>query len=560
MIQAPPTYPALYQVNTRVWLTERSRTPGPAGHAGRHSGRGPGWHSRHGVRLDLAPQRVAHGRGRAAGVAGEPRSGGRSSRRRCPTSARRTSPAPASPSPATRCTRASAATRRWPGCASAFARAGCGSCSTSSRITPRWITPGSRAHPEYYVPGTEADLARAPQNYTWVKRRQGHRLLAHGRDPYFPGWPDTLQLDYGNPATQEAMSDELVKISGQCDGVRCDMAMLVLPDVFERTWGRRAPPFWPRATRRVRERVPGLLLHGRGLLGPRVDDAAAGVRLRVRQAALRPPARGARAAGARALPGRARLPGPGSPASWRTTTSRAPRRRFRPASTRRRRSSRTCRRACGSSTRDSSRAGGSASRRTSSGRPWSRPTRPSAASTSALLGGAPAADRSGTASGGCSSARRPGTATGPGTASSPLPGRDRTAGALLVAVNYAPNQGQCYVRLPFGTWAGRPVRLRDLTGPAVYDRAGDDLRARGLYLDVPAMGLPRLRAGRRVMTTMRSQARLDRRYPHPRPMARVRARCGRRSCSCSRDAAAATSPRPCSGGNPSRRTRSGRRS
>ena len=53
------------------------------------------------------------------------------------------------------------------------------------------------------------------------------------------------------------MLDELLKISGQCDGVRCDMAMLVLPDVFERTWGRRAPPFWPRATQRVRERVPG---------------------------------------------------------------------------------------------------------------------------------------------------------------------------------------------------------------------------------------------------------------------------------------------------------------
>jgi hypothetical protein len=35
------------------------------------------------------------------------------------------------------------------------------------------------------------------------------------------------------------------------------MAMLVLPDVFERTWGRRAPLFWPKATQRVREHVPG---------------------------------------------------------------------------------------------------------------------------------------------------------------------------------------------------------------------------------------------------------------------------------------------------------------
>jgi hypothetical protein len=113
-------------------------------------------------------------------------------------------------------------------------------------------------HPEYYMAGTEADLARAPQDYTRLKLRGGgERVLALGRDPYFAGWPDTLQLDYSNPATQEAMRGELLRIAGQCDGVRCDMAMLVLPDVFERTWGRRAPLFWPDTTRRVRERTPG---------------------------------------------------------------------------------------------------------------------------------------------------------------------------------------------------------------------------------------------------------------------------------------------------------------
>jgi hypothetical protein len=114
-------------------------------------------------------------------------------------------------------------------------------------------------HPEYFIQGAELDLARAPQNYTWVKRAKGDLLLAHGRDPYFPGWPDTLQLNYANPAAQEAMIGELLKIAGQCDGVRCDMAMLVLPEVFERTWGQRAPPFWPAAIQRVRERVPGFL-------------------------------------------------------------------------------------------------------------------------------------------------------------------------------------------------------------------------------------------------------------------------------------------------------------
>ncbi len=120
--------------------------------------------------------------------------------------------------------------------------------------------PWVEEHPEYYIRGTEQDLARAPQNYTRIQRRGGDLVLAYGRDPYFAGWPDTLQLDYSNPDVAEAMAGELAKVAALCDGVRCDMAMLVLPDVFERTWGLRANPFWPEATRRVREQVPGFLL------------------------------------------------------------------------------------------------------------------------------------------------------------------------------------------------------------------------------------------------------------------------------------------------------------
>jgi hypothetical protein len=117
--------------------------------------------------------------------------------------------------------------------------------------------PWIEEHPEHFIRGTELDLANAPQNYAWIKRRAGDAIFAYGRDPYFAGWPDTVQLNYANPATQEAMIDILLKVAGQCDGVRCDMAMLVLPDVFARTWSQRAPLFWPQATDRVREAVPG---------------------------------------------------------------------------------------------------------------------------------------------------------------------------------------------------------------------------------------------------------------------------------------------------------------
>ncbi len=111
-------------------------------------------------------------------------------------------------------------------------------------------------NPEYYIKAGENDILREPDNFTRIHTSQGEMIIAHGRDPFFPGWPDTIQLNYGNPALQEAMTGELIRISGQCDGVRCDMAMLLLPEVFERTWGRKCKPFWPEATRRVREIYP----------------------------------------------------------------------------------------------------------------------------------------------------------------------------------------------------------------------------------------------------------------------------------------------------------------
>lgn len=111
-------------------------------------------------------------------------------------------------------------------------------------------------HPDYFVSGTEINFAQAPKNYTRIETKHGNRLFAHGRDPYFPGWPDTLQLNYANPSTQDAMRQILLKIAAQCDAVRCDMAMLVLPEVFERTWGMKAQPFWAEAIRQVKQKHP----------------------------------------------------------------------------------------------------------------------------------------------------------------------------------------------------------------------------------------------------------------------------------------------------------------
>lgn len=116
--------------------------------------------------------------------------------------------------------------------------------------------PWASAQPEFYIHGDEDNRKREPYNYVPVESAHGRRVLAHGRDPYFAGWTDTLQLNYGNPRLQDAMTAELLRIAQCCDGVRCDMAMLVLPEVFQRTWGIQAPSFWQRAIPRVQQEFP----------------------------------------------------------------------------------------------------------------------------------------------------------------------------------------------------------------------------------------------------------------------------------------------------------------
>ena len=250
-----PRYPSLYQINTRVWLTELSRTLGRSatlddipdaeldrlaswgfdwiwmlsvwqtGDAARQVSRAnPEWRREFQETLrDLRDEDIAGSGFAVTGYKGHQALGGDA----------------------------------------ALARLRERLCRRGLRLMLDFVPnhmglghPWIEDHPEYFVQGTEHDLARAPQNYIRVKRAKGDGLFAHGRDPFFPGWPDTLQLNYGNPDTQKAMTCELMKIAGQCDGVRCDMAMLVLPEVFERTWGIRAEEFWPQAIRHVRERVP----------------------------------------------------------------------------------------------------------------------------------------------------------------------------------------------------------------------------------------------------------------------------------------------------------------
>ena len=91
-------------------------------------------------------------------------------------------------------------------------------------------------HPEYFVHGTADEAQNDPASFV----KAGGTVFALGRDPYFPAWPDVLQLNAFQSGLRQAVVETVAEIAAQCDGIRCDMAMLMLNDIFERTWGVRA--------------------------------------------------------------------------------------------------------------------------------------------------------------------------------------------------------------------------------------------------------------------------------------------------------------------------------
>ena len=120
-------------------------------------------------------------------------------------------------------------------------------------------------HPEYFMRGARSDFDARPTDYFIADTAAGSgAVIARGRDPYFPAWIDTAQLDAFHPGLRGAAIDTLVDIGDQCDGVRCDMAMLMLTSVFAATWNRGgdelpARDYWREVIPAVRAAHPQML-------------------------------------------------------------------------------------------------------------------------------------------------------------------------------------------------------------------------------------------------------------------------------------------------------------
>ena len=346
--------------------------------------------------------------------------------------------------------------------------------------------PWGQQHPEFYVRGNEDQLHREPQNYVRVEIAGKTTVLAYGRDPYFSGWPDTLQLNYAEPSLQEAMRLELLNVAAMCDGVRCDMAMLILPEVFERTWGLRAQPFWPGAIQFIRAYKPEFVFMAEvywdleWTLQQQGFDYTYDKRLydRLRDRHARPVRDHFRAhmefqqKSARFLenhdePRAAATFAPEVHRAAAVITYLCPGLRFFHDGQFEGRTKkisvhlgRRPNEAVEPSLRDYYR------------RLLTCVHQPEASDGSwQLLDCVPAWDGNWTSDCFiCFSWHRPGSPP------------------LVVVANYAANQSQCYLPIPFDEIRGHSICLQDLLSTSMYERDGDELRSRGLYLDMPPWG------------------------------------------------------------------------
>lgn len=116
-----------------------------------------------------------------------------------------------------------------------------------------------------FVKGTADDYKARPDWFFELDTPDGKAYVAYARDPNFPAWTDSAQLNYFHPETREKMTKQLLEVAGMCDGVRCDMVMLTLNDIHEGTWGplleragfrRPGQEFWETAIKAVKEEHP----------------------------------------------------------------------------------------------------------------------------------------------------------------------------------------------------------------------------------------------------------------------------------------------------------------
>lgn len=121
--------------------------------------------------------------------------------------------------------------------------------------------------PDYFINLEKKPGFEIINLFNKVDTKKGVRWIAHGKDPYFPPWDDTYQVNIFNENLRNYLIKVLKYISSISDGVRCDMSMLLNNEVFDATWGwlnidklnALKDEFWNIAIREVKNQNPNFV-------------------------------------------------------------------------------------------------------------------------------------------------------------------------------------------------------------------------------------------------------------------------------------------------------------
>ena len=120
--------------------------------------------------------------------------------------------------------------------------------------------PTASSNPKLYM--------RAPPGKTDPSRYTDSGI-AYGKDPYFSPWLDVIQWNYWEAETIQFMKQNLLTVLKYADGARCDMAHLILNDVFGQTWkeeldawsySKPSNEFWEVVIKEAKSKYPNAIL------------------------------------------------------------------------------------------------------------------------------------------------------------------------------------------------------------------------------------------------------------------------------------------------------------
>ena len=120
--------------------------------------------------------------------------------------------------------------------------------------------PAAKLNPQLYIRAPAGK--KNPNRYT-------DSGFAFGSYPFHPPWKDVIQFNYWEKETRNMMKNNLMTVLSYADGVRCDVASLLLNDIIEIAWKeeldywgyhRPSTEFWEYAFAEVKSKYPNAIL------------------------------------------------------------------------------------------------------------------------------------------------------------------------------------------------------------------------------------------------------------------------------------------------------------